>query len=432
MFLRISVLLFSFLCFQTSLAQNAAVRVNKDRLENHILTLATYGQDDQGVTNRVAYSDADLAGRAYVIDLMKNAGLTVHIDFAGNIIGKRAGKDASKKPIAFGSHIDMVPNGGNYDGCVGSMGAIEVIESLNDANITTIHPLEVIIFSDEEGGVFGSRAMAGAINDTALEVQNSTGYSVREGVSRIGGDPDKISQVARTKDELAAFLELHIEQGGTLYNEGVDIGVVEGIVGIKWWNVTFNGFANHAGTTPMDMRQDALLAASKFVIAVNEVVLGYEGKHVGTVGRIMAKPGAPNVIPGEVILSLEIRDLSSEKISQLFKDIKVRGEQIAKEGKVQVSFSPIDATAKPALTAPSIQKAIEATAKELDFSYKYMPSGAGHDAQDMALITPTGMIFVPSKGGISHSPKEFTSAVDMANGTNVLLHTILKLDGELN
>ena len=252
-----------------------------------------------------------------------------------------------------------------------------------------------------------------------------------EGIMRLGGDTTRITEVARKKDEIAAFLELHIEQGGTLEKENLQIGIVEGIVGLKWWEVEFTGFANHAGTTPMNARQDALLAAAKFIVAVNETANSFDGAQVGTVGQIKAEPGAPNVIPGKVVTSLEIRDLSSEVIEKVYQAIKNKGEEIAKAANVQIEFRALDTTADPAIMTKSIQNEIKASAKKLGLSSKKLPSGAGHDAQDMALIAPTGMIFVPSKGGISHSPKEFTSAEDMANGANVLLHTILALDKKL-
>lgn len=402
--------------------------VNEERLEKTLLQLATYGKMENGETNRVAFSDADLEGRAYIISLMQVSGLEVSVDFAGNIIGKRAGKDRFLKPIAFGSHIDMVPNGGNYDGCAGSLAAIEVIRVLNEAGIETQHPLEVFIFSNEEGGVMGSRALVGELEQDALDIENSTGYSMREGINRLGGNAARVDEVERPEGSLTAFLELHIEQGGILDREQIDIGVVDGIVGIKWWDVDIKGFANHAGTTPMSMRKDALLAASRFILAVNEVATSFEGNQVGTVGRISAFPGAPNVIPGAVQLSLEIRDLSSEKIEQLFKGMKSRAKDIEEEMGTPFTFTPIDATSAPALTDQRIQKLITEEARELGLRTKQMQSGAGHDAQDLARITPVGMIFVPSKDGISHSPKEYTSSKDMANGANVLLRTILKLD----
>lgn len=408
------------------------VTVNQNRLEQRIMDLAKFGIQENGETERVAFSDADIAAQQWVIDLLKELDVKVHIDYAGNIIGKREGKKPSLKPISFGSHIDRVPNGGNYDGCVGSMASLEVLETLKENKITTDHPLEIIIFSNEEGGVMGSRAIAGHLGKEALPIVNSTGYSMGEGIMRLGGDTTRIVEVARKKDELAAFLELHIEQGGTLEKENIQIGIVEGIVGLKWWEVEFTGFANHAGTTPMNARQDALLAAAKFIVAVNEVTTSFDGAQVGTVGKINAKPGAPNVIPGKVVTSLEIRDLSLEMIEKVYYAIKTRANEIAKASNVQIEFLPLDTTADPAIMTAAIQDEIAASAVKLGLTTKRLPSGAGHDAQDMALIAPTGMIFVPSKGGISHSPKEFTSAEDMANGANVLLQTILALDKKLN
>ena len=403
-------------------------KVDQGRLEATIMSLAEFGVMENGETNRVAFSDADLAGRAYIISLMQVSGLDVSVDFAGNITGKRAGKDPSKKPIGFGSHIDMVPNGGNYDGCVGSLAAIEVVRTLNEKGIQTEHPLEVFIFSNEEGGVVGSRALVGDLKKEALNVKNSTGFTMREGINRIGGDADRIAEVERPEGSLTAFLELHIEQGGILDREQIDIGVVEGIVGIKWWDVNIQGFANHAGTTPMALRKDALLAAAKFIVAVNEVTNSFEGKQVGTVGRISALPGAPNVIPGEVVLSLEIRDLSSEKIVNLFTAMEKRTKDIETETGTEFTFTPIDVTSAPALTDTRIQALITEEVKALGLSSKQMQSGAGHDAQEMAKISPVGMIFVPSVNGISHSPKEYTFPEDMANGANVLLRTLLAID----
>ena len=424
--------LITVILMTTTLVLQAQLKVTQERLENRIMELAQFGIQENGETERVAFSDADVAAQQWMVSQLKGMGLATYIDDAGNIIGKRLGTDSNKKPISFGSHIDRVPNGGNYDGCVGSMAALEVIEVLNENDIKTTHPLEVIIFSNEEGGVMGSRAIAGHLGTAAFGVKNSTGYTMGEGIMRLGGDTTLIAEVTRKKGDIAAFLELHIEQGGTLEKENLDIGIVEGIVGLKWWDVTFKGFANHAGTTPMNARQDALLAASKFIIAVNEVANSFDGAQVATVGRISAEPGAPNVIPGKVITSLEIRDLSSAIIEKVFDAITAKAAEITKQSGVEINFAALDTTAEPAIMDTAIQKEIEKSINSLGLSYKSMPSGAGHDAQDLALIAPTGMIFVPSKGGISHSPKEFTSASDMANGANVLLQTILALDKKMN
>jgi len=409
---------------------SAQPKVNEQRIEQHIMELAKFGKDSLGRNYRVAYSAGDRQGREYYMGLMKAAGLEVSIDFAGNIHGKRKGKDSSKKPIAFGSHIDMVPDGGNYDGAVGSMGALEVMDVLKENNITTVHPLELIIFANEEGGVIGSMAMAGQLKKEGLNVVTPSGLTNREGIKAIGGNPDSFQLAAKKPGDYKAYLELHIEQGGFLEEDKLQIGVVEGIVGIEDWEVTVEGFANHAGTTPMNKRQDALLAASKLVIAINEAVISFTGRQVATVGKIAAFPGAYNVIPGKVITSLEIRDLSHDKILMVFAEIEKRADVIAKASNVKISFRSLNIQAKPALMNKDIQATISAAAKKLGYSQKTMQSGAGHDAQEMSQIAPAGMIFIPSVGGISHSPKEFSRPSDMANGANVLLNTILMLDKE--
>lgn len=408
-------------------ATQTKLRVNGERLNEHLKALSEFGKNPQGGVSRVAYSDADLRGREYVTGLMLAAKLAVTVDAAGNIIGRRAGSDASLKPILFGSHIDSVPEGGNYDGDVGSLGAIEVAQTLAENNIVTRHPLEVVIFQNEEGGLIGSAAISGALTEKELDVVSRSGKTIREGIKFIGGDPTKLAQVKREKGSIAAYLELHIEQGGTLEAEKIDIGVVEGIVGINWWDVTIEGFANHAGTTAMNNRQDALLAGAKFIEAVNRVVTSVPGRQVGTVGRIQALPGAPNVIPGKVVLSLELRDLDAAKIETLYQKIRVEADQIAQSSKVKFDFKEINVNI-PAPTDARVRGLIDESAKELGLSTKVMPSGAGHDAQDMARLAPVGMIFVPSVGGISHSPKEFSKPKDIENGANVLLGTLLKLD----
>jgi N-carbamoyl-L-amino-acid hydrolase len=403
------------------------VRVNGRRIMDHIFALAEFGKNPQGGASRVAYSDADKQGREYVLGLMRAAKLDVSIDAAGNLIGRRVGSAAGMLPLLIGSHVDTVPEGGNYDGVVGSMGAIEVAQTLAENNLTLRHPLEVVIFQNEEGGLIGSRAMDGELTEKELDLVRRSGKTIREGIKFIGGDVSKLADVRRRKGDIAAYLELHIEQGGTLDTEKINIGVVEGIVGINWWDVTVEGFANHAGTTAMNNRQDALLAAAKFIEAVNRVVTSVPGRQVGTVGRISALPGAPNVIPGKVVLSLELRDLDAAKINMLFERIKAEAEKIAAESKTRFDFKEINVNI-PAPTDLKIRSLIADAAHDLGLTTKSLPSGAGHDAQDMARLGPVGMIFVPSVGGISHSPREFSRPEDIANGANVLLYTLLKLD----
>lgn len=397
-------------------------------MQARIEALSQYGLNENGGSDRVAFSEHDREAREFFAGLMREAGLEVRIDTAGNLIGRRDGRYDDRPPIMFGSHLDTVPNGGAYDGIVGSVGALEAIELLDEQGIITDHPLEMIIFVDEEGGLTGSRAFIGDLGEEALDVVSHSGKTIREGIRYLGGDPARLIDAAHQKGDVKAFLELHIEQGGTLEAQDIDIGVVEGIVGIEWWEVVIEGFANHAGTTPMHGRRDAVLAGARFALAVNEVVTAEEGAQVGTVGKFTAEPGAPNVIPGKAVLSLELRDLSSEKIQRMFAEIQERAAAIEEDTGTTISIRHLDVAAVPALTDERIQAIIAAQAESLGYSCMHLPSGAGHDAQDMARIAPTGMIFVPSRGGISHSPREFTSAEDMANGGSVLVESILAID----
>lgn len=413
----------------TVAGQGPDLRINGKRVNDHLLELSRFGKNPEGGVTRVAYSDADLQGRAYVIQLMRDAGLDVVIDAAGNIVGRRAGADPGKKPIVVGSHIDSVPQGGNYDGDVGSVAAIEVAQSLAEQGVALRHPLEVVIFQNEEGGTVGSMAITAGLSHDDLARTTHSGATVREGIRRIGGDPDRLAQAIRKPGDIAAYLELHIEQGGILDAEDIDIGVVEGIVGIKWWDVTIEGSANHAGTTPMAQRRDALLAAARYVDAVNRVARARPGRQVATVGRIQAFPGAYNVIPGKVATSLEIRDLDASVIDAMRQDVQREVERIAQDTGTTFTFTLTSDTV-PAPTDLRVRQTVDESAARLGLSRKSMPSGAGHDAQEMARLGPIGMIFVPSVGGISHSPREFTRPEDITNGTNVLLHAILGLDDD--
>lgn len=426
---ELMVRIFILLVFPLLLnAQKTDLRVDPNRLDKRLLQLAGFGKTKEGLPNRVAYSQGDQIARKWLVSLMYEAGLEVKIDYAGNIVARREGKNPELKPLVFGSHIDMVPLGGNYDGCVGSIAALEVMQLLEENEIRTDHPLEMIIFSNEEGGVVGSRALAGNLEQAALDKISSSGYTIREGIGKIDGNPDRLSEVAREPGSIGAFLELHIEQGSFLYDENIQIGIVEGIVGIEWWEITIEGFANHAGTTPMNKRQDALLSASELVLAVNKVAKSMEGRQVATVGKIEVEPGAPNVIPGKVKMSLEIRDLSYERMMSVYKAIEVEAQEIASKNSVRIGFESGNVSSMPALANGKIKEVIAAATEKLGYSSTFMPSGAGHDAQEMSLLAPMGMIFIPSVNGISHSPKEYSTSEDIARGAQVLLETILTLD----
>jgi N-carbamoyl-L-amino-acid hydrolase len=401
--------------------------VNGPRISRHLAELAEFGKNPQGGVSRLAYSEADLQGREYVMGLMRAAQLEPTIDIAGNIIGRRPGADAGLPPLMFGSHIDSVPEGGNYDGPVGSIGAIEVAQTLAENNIVTRHPLEVAVFQNEEGGKTGSRVLDGEFAERELDIVTASGRTIGEGIRLLGGDPTRLAEARRQPGDVAAFLELHVEQGAILDREQIDIGVVEGIGGIKRWNVTVEGFANHAGTTPMDNRQDALLAAARFILAVNEVVTDMPGAQVGTVGRIQAEPGAPNVVPGRVVVSLEVRDLDMAKIDRIFQAVRAAGLGIGQDSGTTFAFDEFYVS-RSAPTHERIRQLVQDAAAELGLDSRRMPSGAGHDAQSIARFAPIGMIFVPSVAGISHSPREFSRPEDIAAGVNVLLRTLLELD----
>lgn len=404
--------------------------VDGARLNADLAALAQFGRTDAGGVSRVAYSEADRQGRAWMMARMRTAGLAVRVDAAGNIWGRRAGRDAARAPIVFGSHIDSVPDGGRFDGTVGSLGALEVVRTLAAHGIVTTHPLDVVVFQNEEGGTVGSRALVGEVSAADLALPTRSGKAIGEGIAFIGGDVARLGEARRAPDSIAAYVELHIEQGGTLEAEGRDIGVVEGIVGIGWWDVTITGFQNHAGTTAMDKRQDAMLAAARFADMVNRVVTSVPGRQVGTVGRLQAFPGAPNVIPGKVVCSLELRDLEAAKQAMLFARIRAEAEAIGRATGTTFAYVNTHDSA-PALCAPRVMQAVEDAAHARGLTTKRLPSGAGHDAQHMAKLCPSGMIFIPSIGGISHAPAEFSRPADIAHGADVLLSTVLDLDAAL-
>jgi N-carbamoyl-L-amino-acid hydrolase len=418
----------------------AAFAVQQPRVDDAVLrsrleALSLFGRPPGGTfadgVSRVAYSEADLAGRKYVIDLMRAAALDPRIDPAGNIFGRRAGTDPALPPILFGSHIDSVPSGGNFDGDLGVLSSLGVMEALAAAGIRTRHPLEMAVWSAEEGvafgrGLAGSRIAAGEIAPADMEMVWN-GLRRADAIRRIGGNPDRIMEAVRPKGAHHAYLELHIEQGGTLDRSGVPIGIVEGIVAIERFTATITGFANHAGTTPMAERQDALVAASFLTLAVREIVTAEPGRQVGTVGQIEVSPNAPNVIPGSVRQTIELRDLSPEKLGRIAEAIRARAAQIVRSTKTVIQIAPLSSN-KPALATPAVQDAIGRASRAAGLGTERLPSAASHDAAMMAQLGPMGMIFVPSVGGISHSPKELTRWQDCANGANVLLNAILDVD----
>jgi beta-ureidopropionase / N-carbamoyl-L-amino-acid hydrolase len=409
--------------------------VDAARLRSRLEALSVFGRPTgvgfEGGVSRVAYSDADVAARSYVLQLMRDAGLSPRIDPAGNIFARREGRDASLKPILFGSHIDSVPQGGNFDGDLGSLSALGAVEALRERGHVTRHPLEIVVWAHEESAAFnrglaGSRIVAGDFVPADLE-QTWNGLRRDAAIRRIGGNPERIAEAAREKGSLHCYLELHIEQGATLHRQSIPVGVVQGIVAIDGFEVTVRGFANHAGTTVMTERQDALVAASQLTLAVREIVTVRPGRQVGTVGRFDVSPNSPNVIPGEVRLSIELRDLSEATLQDLADAIRARAQQIARDTRTTIELTPSRHN-PPATADTHVQDVVARAADRLGLGTTRMPSGAGHDAQMMARLCPMGMIFVPSIDGISHSPRELTTWEDCARGARVLLDTVLAMD----
>lgn len=400
--------------------------VNQHRLMADIWRLAQIGQLPNGGIQRLAFSPEDCQARSLVQGWMQEAGMAVSIDAAGNIIGRYAGRRDDALPLVTGSHLDTVPNGGPYDGAYGVLAGIEVVRVLASEDIRLTHPLEVIVFSDEERTMLGCKALSGALLANPEQYRGRNGESVETCLARVKGNWQAITQVKRSPETIAAFVELHVEQGPVLEAIGKHIGVVTGIVGQRRYWITVEGKASHAGTTPMQMRQDALMTAAQVVLAVNRIA-NQPGDQVATVGQLDVSPNAANSIPGQVRLSLDIRDLEHDRLDLLVAQIQSEIQDIAAQCRTPIRMEQCLEN-EPALAQAHIQDAIVRACQDLDLSYLHLPSRASHDAQEMARITDMGMIFVPSEGGISHSEQEHTSPAACAQGANVLLHTLMSLD----
>ncbi len=415
--------------------QSSRPAVDAARLRNRLERLSTHGRPPGGTfadgVSRVAYSVADLTARAWLIDEIKSADIVPRIDAAGNIFARYGGQP-NQPAILFGSHLDSVPGGGNFDGDLGTFSALEVIQAVQAAKVQTRHPLEMVLWAHEESTAFGigtaaSRIVAGDLQAGDMD-KTWNGMKRSDAIKRIAGNPDRIETAVRGKGAWHSYVELHIEQGGTLDKARVPIGIVEGIVGIHRYDVVIEGFANHAGTTPMGERRDAMVAAAQLTLAVRDIAARRQGRQVGTVGRIEVEPNSPNVIPGRATLSVEFRDLSEQVLRELGDAVKARSAEIAKDTGTTITFT-LASTNVGAAAASGVQQAIVRAADAAKVSSVLrLPSGAGHDAQQIARLCPMGMIFVPSVGGISHSPRELTSWDDCARGANVLLGAVLELD----
>lgn len=406
----------------------SVLSVNGSRLNASIDRLARIGKLPNGDICRLAFTAEDLQARYLVQQWMVEAGMTVRTDAAGNLIGRYAGTVDAAPALATGSHIDTVPSGGCYDGVLGVLAGIEVVRTLRDNNMRLKHPLEVIVFTDEESSMIGSQAMAGTVLTNAPErYQPKVGQPIESCLEAIGGNWEEIASARRNQQDMAAFVELHVEQGAVLEHSQTEIGVVQGVVGMLRQLITITGQANHAGTTPMNMRQDALVAAAQTILAVKKIALSMPSQPVATVGYLNVSPNAVNIVPGKVELTVDMRDLSQDCLDSMMSRLLRELNAIAAETNTEVDVAPV-LCVQPTPAAPQVQETIAAVCQQLNLSHRYMPSRAGHDSLEIGRVTNMGMIFVPSQEGLSHSGAEYTSPEQCTQGANVLLHTLLRLD----
>lgn len=406
------------------------LRLDDRRLLGALDDLAAIGAIDGGGCARLALTDEDKAGRDLVVGWMKGLGLDVRIDAIGNVIGLRAGRE-NVSPVMTGSHIDTVRTGGRYDGNYGVLAGLEVVRTLNAANVTTRRPIAVAFFTNEEGARFqpdmmGSLVYVGGIRpDEAYAASDKDGISVGDELRRIGYlGPAKPGEL-----QPHAFVELHIEQGPILDEEKVQIGVVESVQGISWTEYTVTGVSNHAGTTPMRLRRDAGYLASSVNVFARQLACEMGGDQVATVGSVVFRPNLINVVPNRAIFTVDLRNTDETKLKAAEARVAAHIAEVAAAERVEVEAKVL-ARFEPVIFDAGLVDRVERHAKALSLSTRRMPSGAGHDAQMMQRICPTAMIFVPSVAGLSHNVKEHTEAADLAAGAQVLLNLMLELAGE--
>jgi hydantoinase/carbamoylase family amidase len=416
----------------------------KNMLKENLIDVGKYGRDperivtcyedldsERGVT-RPTGTIANKKLRDYAIARMKEIGLEVRIDKIGNIFAKKEGYVSGKKSVMCGSHLDSVINGGQFDGTLGVFAAIEALRRLKETEFKNDRPIEIVVFTGEEGSAFGltllgSTVLTGKLSlEEALKIKNKEGETLSEVLEQIG----YLGNFIRKLDDVDYFIEMHIEQGPVLYNKKIPIGIVENIAGIAWIYVTITGEGNHAGTTPMNMRKDALVAASNIVQFVNryanEMITELGSATVGTVGKMNVFPNGTNIVPARVEMGIDIRDVKLENMELLKKKVVEAINELEKIYGVKAEvILPIAHLPEP--LSSEVVKVIEKSAKQLDIRFIRMNSGAGHDAQNMATKVKTGMIFVPSVKGISHAPMEWTEWDDIENGVNVLTQTLKNL-----
>ena len=407
-----------------------APRVNFPRLQHDIETLAQIGRAEDLGIHRMAFSDADMQGRAWLTQRIKQAGLDFFADGAANLHG-RLNWDPAQPSVITGSHIDTVPGAGHLDGALGVLAGLECLRRLKELNVPLARPVELISFTDEEGrfgGMPGSMALAGKLTPESIRAaKDLQGLTLVDAMRRHGLDASHLLRAQRSPESIYAYVELHVEQGPVLDRRGLKIGVVEGIVGLFKWNVRFLGTANHAGSTPMDMRQDAFGGVAELSMAIPRILEeNGGGRSVATIGRVQLSPGAPNVVPGVAEFSVEVRDIDSAVLAELSQAFRRAMSAIARRRSLMFEFEVLSELV-PVKCDTSVMAAIEGSAAALSEQALRLPSGAAHDAGQLAGVTRVGMIFVPSKDGRSHSPAEWTSWEAIEAGANVLLGTLQHL-----
>lgn len=407
------------------------VKADKEWVINGIEEIACFGKGQHGIT-RLAFTEEDIQGQNYIITLMKEAGLTVSRDAMGNIIGRLVGQDPSLPPVLTGSHLDTVPEGGKFDGVVGVIGGLAALWRLQDMG-PLAHTVELIVFVGEESSRFGfatmgSKAMVGSANTYAWsKAKDKDGNLFKEVMAARQLDLNEIEKMSRSGEDIKAFLELHIEQGRTLDKSGNVIGIVKTIAAPTRLKITVEGLAAHSGSTPMEDRHDALVSAAMIVLAIQNIGLA-QSSHgtVATVGAMTVKPGSINVVPGLVEMLVDLRGVNQENIIECLQEIKDEISNITEKQDTIVAIEMMSSE-KPVDMDPEISKLIAQSCMEIGVSYEILNSGAGHDAMNMSKIAPTGMIFVPSKNGISHNPDEYTEYDHIMKGIDVLTETLYNL-----
>ncbi|MCR2821693.1 Zn-dependent hydrolase [Lederbergia panacisoli] len=405
---------------------------NQERIQNNIEMLATMVDQSKPGWTRRPFTSWYKEGRAWLKQQMEQAGLQVSIDAGGNLIGRLSGSEEHLKPIMIGSHTDTVTGGGRFDGIIGVIAGIEIARRLQETGTTLRHTLEIVDFTAEEPSEFGistigSRSMVGNLTAEMLERTDQTGLVLDEGIRMIGGNPDEIYETARKTGDVSLYLELHIEQGPVLEQNNMKLGVVTGIVGIHRYRVIVEGKPNHAGTTPMNMRFDALTGASELVLELENLCkFTYSDPVVGTVGKFTNEPNGANVIPGRVIFELEVRSIDSEIIENIMSSFSKYAALVAAKRQLDISLDNLSKS-DSIRVLPDVQDKIAAACSATGKT-QYLPSGAGHDANQLASIAPVGMIFVPSREGRSHCPEEWTDFAEVALGVEALARALINFD----